>query len=162
LELEFYLDMGTYDIAILPPRVAALRAILDVRGYPYEFYEWHDGHSWGNWRGHIDLALTQFWPGAVSADPAPAPLPLTVTLLQNYPNPFNPRTIIEFELMASQLVRLEVFDVTGRTVDSLLNGWTEAGRHEVVFDGTALATGVYFYRLSYRDGFATKKMLLLK
>lgn len=64
LDLTFYLDIGTYDIAVLIPMVRNLRQIVEAKGYEYEYHEYHEGHSWGNWRAHIDDALALFFPTA--------------------------------------------------------------------------------------------------
>ncbi|MBU1638117.1 T9SS type A sorting domain-containing protein [bacterium] len=162
LDLELYLDMGTYDIAVLPPLVEALIEILDEKGYPYEYYEWHEGHSWCNWAAHLDLALTQFFPGSVNIDsPLPA-LPTSVKLLANYPNPFNPETTIRFELNETQEIELAVYNTSGQLVRTLVAGLYEAGGHAIQFDGTELPSGVYFYSLKWNGGSSARKMVLLK
>ena len=89
-------------------------------------------------------------------------LPDGPRLHQNYPNPFNPSTIIEFELPKSSIVRLSVYDMLGREVSVLLNERREAGVHEVRFDGSNLASGVYFYRLTAGDFLQTRRLLLLR
>jgi enterochelin esterase family protein len=57
LDLTFYLDIGTYDITYLIPLVRRLKKILDKKGYDYHYEEFHEGHSWGNWKAHLDNAL---------------------------------------------------------------------------------------------------------
>jgi len=89
-------------------------------------------------------------------------LPGEFSLSQNYPNPFNPTTNIKFTLPAASPVRLEVFDVIGRRVAVLLDQVLEAGEHEVQWDASEAASGVYVYRLTVSDFVDTKKMLLLK
>ena len=74
----------------------------------------------------------------------------TTTLMQNYPNPFNPSTTIGYEIGSDGQVRIEVCDVLGRTVATLVNGPLRAGRHSVVFDASGLPSGVYFYRMQVR------------
>lgn len=59
--LEFYLDMGTYDIPELIPLTDQFTRMLERSGYPFTYYKWHEGHSWGNWKGHLGLALKQFF-----------------------------------------------------------------------------------------------------
>ncbi len=94
-------------------------------------------------------------------------LPETFQLAQNFPNPFNPTTTISFSLARSSAVRLAVYNVLGREVKVLAQGTLEAGRHEVVWDGTdhrgrSVASGVYCYRLETIEYIDAKKMILLK
>ena len=89
--------------------------------------------------------------------------PTTVSLNQNYPNPFNPSTTISYTLDSSTNVRLNVYDITGRKVATLVNGRQAAGAQEVRFDASSLASGVYIYRLQTATGAnLTKKMVLIK
>jgi len=88
-------------------------------------------------------------------------------LAQNYPNPFNPQTTIAYSIKARGYVRLSVYDVGGRLVRMLANEVRPAGAQQVTWDGkdangTAVASGVYFYRLVAGDFTQTKKMVLLK
>jgi hypothetical protein len=83
-------------------------------------------------------------------------------LHQNYPNPFNPRTTIQYELPRSAEVRLSVCDVLGREVSVVVNERREAGVHEVTFDGSSLASGIYVYRLQAGDFIQIRKLTLLK
>ncbi|MBZ0204028.1 MAG: T9SS type A sorting domain-containing protein, partial [Ignavibacteria bacterium] len=89
-------------------------------------------------------------------------IPNTYKLEQNYPNPFNPSTVINFSLPVSGLTDLRVFDILGREVAVLVNGFTVAGNHSIPFDASSFATGVYFYTLVSSDFRETKKMLLIK
>lgn len=91
-----------------------------------------------------------------------AEVPQSISLDQNYPNPFNPATSIQFEIPAAQHVRLVVYDLTGRTVAKLLDEHLPSGTHSAVFDGGALASGVYFYALETSSGRLTRTMLLIK
>ena len=99
----------------------------------------------------------------------PPGVPAAFKLEQNYPNPFNPSTAISFQLSADSFVTLEVFDVLGRKVATLVDAMQSPGVHIVKWDGSALASGVYFYRLRARDALTgsehlvdTKKMLLMR
>ena len=74
--------------------------------------------------------------------------PSDFALIGNYPNPFNPTTAISYRLSAVSFVNLTVYDVTGCLVAELVNGWRDAGMHEVMFNGSHLASGVYLYRLA--------------
>jgi hypothetical protein len=83
-------------------------------------------------------------------------------LLQNYPNPFNPTTEIQFALARSSPTRLEVFNVLGNLVATLIDGTLSAGVHSVRFDASGLASGTYFYRLTGGQSILTKKMLIVR
>ena len=91
-------------------------------------------------------------------------LPYEFALDQNYPNPFNPSTSIEFSIASASPVRIEVFNVLGQRVATLLNGNTlPAGRHSVTFDASELTSGMYIYRLQAGSNFSqTRTMMLLK
>ncbi len=83
-------------------------------------------------------------------------------LNQNFPNPFNPSTKISFALPEAQNVKLVVHDIMGREVATLVNERRTAGTHQVEFDASSLASGVYFYKIEAGSFTETKKMLLVK
>jgi hypothetical protein len=89
-------------------------------------------------------------------------VPTEFALRQNYPNPFNPSTTIRFELPKTSHVSLTVYDVLGREVVMLVQDEKDAGVHEVRFDGSNLASGVYFYRLQAGDFVRTNKLVILR
>src|SRR4030095_11540119 len=89
-------------------------------------------------------------------------IPKEFSLAQNYPNPFNPTTNIKFSVPKAGNVKLVVFDVLGKEVTTLVNGFQTAGNYVVDFNASTLSSGVYFYRLEAGDFTATKKMLLVK
>ncbi|HEY3294783.1 MAG TPA: choice-of-anchor D domain-containing protein [bacterium] len=97
-----------------------------------------------------------------AADDHPLQLPVAYHLAQNYPNPFNPTTTISFDLPRATDVRLQVYDIEGRLVKELVHGTLAAGRHDVTFDGSRLASGLYFYRLTSPEYTAMSKMALIK
>jgi hypothetical protein len=99
-------------------------------------------------------------PVSVAADRR-VEFPQRFALKQNYPNPFNPSTTIKFELLKASQVSLAVYDILGREVSVLMNERRDAGVHEVKFDGSNLAGGVYFYRLSAGTYVQTRKLILL-
>jgi subtilisin family serine protease len=108
------------------------------------------------------------------------PLPNAFALRQNYPNPFNPTTVISFDLPVSSYVTLDIFDIQGRSVGAYgvrpgsfsgssqgthrasLQEWYPAGTHEIAFDGSNLASGLYFVRMQAGDYSTVNKMILLK
>jgi hypothetical protein len=89
-------------------------------------------------------------------------MPSSYSLSQNYPNPFNPTTNVKFSILNSGDVKIVVYDVQGREVQTLVNERLNAGTYEVKFDGSSLNSGVYFYRLTTEGFTETKKMLLIK
>jgi hypothetical protein len=89
-------------------------------------------------------------------------LPVEFALKQNYPNPFNPSTTITFSLPYSANASLKVFDMLGREVVTLVNGYTTSGVHEVQFNAANVSSGVYFYKLTSGDFTQIKKMTLVK
>lgn len=83
-------------------------------------------------------------------------------LLQNYPNPFNPNTTIEFEIPQREKVKIEIFNVLGQRIATLLNAEMESGRHRINFNASGLSSGVYFYTLRSGSFVETRKMLLIR
>ncbi|MBM2841390.1 MAG: Por secretion system C-terminal sorting protein [Bacteroidetes bacterium] len=117
----------------------------------------------------VDTLLRGTIVGVAEENP---PLPEVYSLSQNYPNPFNPTTVIRFALPQASEVTLNVYDLLGRRVTTLVDGEQSAGYHSVEWNGTnssgnKISSGVYFYRIEARSGggihFASlKKMLILK
>jgi len=93
--------------------------------------------------------------------------PNSFSLYQNYPNPFNPVTKIRFDIpsVGAQYIeplQLKVYDIIGREVATLVNEQLKPGTYEVEWDGSAYASGVYFYSLISENYFKTNKMILLR
>ena len=109
-------------------------------------------------------ALLKFESGDVTSliDETETTQPSEIRLNQNYPNPFNPATVISFELPAAGMVTLEVFDMLGRKVTTLASGQFPGGSHQVTFDASHLASGVYLYRIQADNFVQTRKLTLLK
>ncbi|MBI4430076.1 MAG: T9SS type A sorting domain-containing protein [Ignavibacteriales bacterium] len=84
------------------------------------------------------------------------------SLHQNFPNPFNPRTTITYVIPTSQFVSLQVYDLLGQTVATIVAANQQAGAHSVEFDASRLPSGIYFYRLSAGDFTQTKKFVVLR
>lgn len=115
------------------------------------------GHSSG-FSGFITIKYSQ----TVEVIQNSGNLPEKYILEQNYPNPFNPITKINYSLPIAVKVNIQVYDILGRLVKTLVNEFKETGNYEVQFDGTGLASGVYFYRIEAGDFTDSKKMVLVK
>jgi hypothetical protein len=90
------------------------------------------------------------------------PLAYSFELNQNYPNPFNPVTNIAYTVPVAGHVSLEVYNLLGQKVMTLVNGFQTAGNHQLVLDGSALSSGVYFCQLKTNQQYQTMKMILMK
>jgi hypothetical protein len=112
--------------------------------------------------GIVDAGMVRFFKvsGVVGVDEPT--VPLEYALAQNYPNPFNSMTNINFSLKAPGRIRLDLFNILGQRVATLVNEEMKEGRHTTTFDARNYASGVYFYRLTVNEFLAIKKMLLLK
>jgi predicted outer membrane repeat protein len=102
------------------------------------------------------------FPDENSGEDAASAIPDEATLAGAYPNPFNPATTIAFALPREARVSLTVYDAAGRQVATLVDGYRSAGSHEVTFNASNLASGIYFYRLAAENFTATGKLVLLK
>lgn len=95
-------------------------------------------------------------------------IPVSFSLSQNYPNPFNPITKIQFLIVSSphalgrDFVKLTVYDIMGKEIQTLVNTRLKPGIYEVSFDGSSLNSGVYFYKLTTNTFTETRKMLMIK
>lgn len=111
----------------------------------------------------FDISNTNFSIVTVSGISNQGAEPLKFELAQNFPNPFNPSTMISFVIPKRAKVTLNVYDISGRLAASLINNETRTeGKYFIEFDGTGLASGMYFYRLSAGDFSDTRKMILVK
>lgn len=84
------------------------------------------------------------------------------SLKQNYPNPFNPLTMIEYSVAERANITLKIFNILGQEISIIVNALKEPGNYKVMFDGSSLAGGVYYYRINTDSYTQTKKMILLK
>jgi hypothetical protein len=106
-----------------------------------------------------DVELYSFTPSTVSQ---PELTPVLVRLEQNYPNPFNPSTRIAFSLPQAGHALLTIYDVIGRKVATLADGYLVGGEHSAIFDGKGLSSGVYFCELVFGNSRQLRKMSLMK
>jgi hypothetical protein len=119
------------------------------------------GYTYSFGPGQQDFWLVRMGPESF-ARPMTVSLPDAYALYQNYPNPFNPSTRIAYDLSKTGPVSLRVFDLLGRVAAVLVDEMEPSGTHFVSFDGSNLASGIYFYRLQAGDFVQTRKMVLLK
>jgi hypothetical protein len=89
-------------------------------------------------------------------------IPDKYDLFQNYPNPFNPVTTIKYAIPKSGIVTIIIYDITGREIQKLVNEQKQAGYYSVMFDGSNLSSGIYFYQIQTNDFVQVKKMVLIK
>jgi hypothetical protein len=87
---------------------------------------------------------------------------LKYDLAQNFPNPFNPSTLITYSIPTSSNVIINVYNILGELIKTLVNGYQEAGSYKVNFDAGGLSNGIYFYKMQSGNFVQIKKMLLLK
>ena len=88
--------------------------------------------------------------------------PVNYDVLQNYPNPSNPASQIKFQVPADAKVTLKVYDIQGREIKTLIDSYLAAGYYSADFDGTNIASGIYFYRLNAEGFSKTLKLILIK
>ncbi|MEX2477193.1 MAG: MXAN_6640 family putative metalloprotease [Gracilimonas sp.] len=112
--------------------------------------------------GGLFLTVGKSGQAVTIRDPEYTDLPEQVAVYQNYPNPFNPETNINFELPNSAYVKLEVFDIMGRKIQTLVDETRRLGSYSVSFNGDNLSSGVYLYRLNIDGEVFVKKMTLVK
>lgn len=89
-------------------------------------------------------------------------VPYENKLFNNYPNPFNPLTKIKFSIKSNRWVKISIYDVLGKQVSILVDQFKEKGEYDLVFNGSNLASGIYFYRIEAGDFVESKKMVLVK
>jgi hypothetical protein len=138
------------------------RALMSYAGQEIYFAVQHSTTGASNGYVHIDRIEIR---GTI--DEIDELRPMVTELVGNYPNPFNPETIIKYSVATDGPVTIEVFNIKGQKVTTLLNDVVEAGAHEVHWNGLDSAgrnvsSGVYFYRMQTNDAVSTRKMVLLK
>jgi PKD repeat protein len=146
----FYHETVTIPNTYNYPTNAQLRFVCDASGNRDDVYI-----DEIEWRG---LTAGGSGGGIVTQNSAPR----QTSLAQNFPNPFNPRTSISYFLAEETSVTLEIFDVAGKRVVTLVDGTQGSGQQVVEYDASSLSSGVYFYRLVAGDFTEMKKMVLLK
>ncbi len=146
-----------YSFVVYPPENAV--------GMELRLRYWHafEGVTYWDDVSIVSLGEIEVGPIVSNEDETQDDRPKRVLLKQNYPNPFNPSTTISFELTQTDIVSLEVFNVLGQKVASIItNTKMRSGNHSVRFDAMNLTSGIYLYRLSTSDFTEVKRMTLIK
>ena len=107
-------------------------------------------------------AYRDYLAGLVNTDVEEESVPAEFQLYQNYPNPFNPETNISYRLATSGKVTLEIFDLLGQKIQTLVDEEQAAGVHEISFTANNLSSGIYMYHLRSNGFVQSKKMILLR
>jgi flagellar hook assembly protein FlgD len=105
------------------------------------------------------------WPlnkPVVEPEIADIQLPEHYALHNNYPNPFNPQTTIQYQLKSAGNVKLEVYDLTGKLVQTIVDEYKQAGNYTIIWDARNVSSGIYLYRLQTKEFVSTKKCIKLK
>lgn len=114
------------------------------------------------YRPDMAVACTLTVRGQTGVGEPVAAVPTEFGLSQNYPNPFNPSTSVSYALPEDCHVRIEIFDILGRKIETLIDGWQAAGKYTVLWNGEERSSGLYFYRIHAGDYSEARKMLLLR
>jgi PKD repeat protein len=122
----------------------------------------HATHTYDPASNNVTYACESGWVYSDSRGSATRLQPAEFTLDQNRPNPFNPTTEISLYLPSDGYVRLNVYNILGANVATLIDGWTSAGEHTVIWNAADQSSGLYFYMLTTDKASLTKKMILLK
>jgi enterochelin esterase-like enzyme len=158
LELEIYLDIGTYDISVLIPMVHNFRDIIEAKEYNYLFYEWHEGHSWGNWRAHIDNALQFFFPHTNSISELNIESP--VKLSQSFPNPATVKTTINFSGPVGIEGEILLIDESGNVISVIWNGKLTKDSNQIEFEVGHLKPGIYLCKFTTELKTVVRKLVI--
>jgi len=116
----------------------------------------------GGWdpRGKIEIYSYGIFDGV--EDALESGISSDYKLYQNYPNPFNPATTISYTLPEDGNVQIKIFDVLGREITTLLDGFSSKGQHSVVWNGNNFSSGIYYYSIIYKGQIINKKMLMIQ
>jgi hypothetical protein len=129
-----------------------------VMTYPINRYK-------GDWRQLVEFTLqshTKKGPWKSGGDMNFATLPNALKLRQNYPNPFNPSTCIQFDIPDDTNIKLDIYDINGKHIESLARGDHAAGHYSIEWNAAASPSGIYFYRLQAGSSIQMKRMVFVK
>jgi hypothetical protein len=137
---------------------------VEGKGVPstYEYIDAQAGTTYRLEQIDNDGLTTYYGPIMLNPNSVGDNIPAVFALNQNYPNPFNPSTVINYQLATDNYTTLEVYNLIGKEVATLVNGYVTAGSHQVTFDGSHLTSGMYFYKLQSGNNVEVKKLTLVK
>ena len=126
--------------------------------------------QFGNYNGKKIFEVEQIWNVAVNLTGIDdnSIIPATTQIVGNFPNPFNPTTTIKYDLNKSAFVQIEIYNIKGQKINSLVNQFQDAGHKSIVWNGTnsqnnKISSGFYFYRLVLNGkAHSMKKCIILK
>ena len=118
--------------------------------------------GWSAWWGNYSFELIEYYIVIPVDAEQLLQSSLTFSLHQNYPNPFNSETIISYQLPRSGSVILSIYNLAGQLVETLVNGYKDAGYHSAEWNAGNIVSGVYFYKINTGDYTATRKCLMIK
>lgn len=145
----FTLDTGnTWDVMDVPDTSSM---------YDIKFTDPRNGYAVGT-----NGAVYKYNSSIIGINNSHTQVPETSMLFQNYPNPFNPATTIEYYLSRPSMVKISVYDVTGKLVKQLYDGLKPVGNHTLRFDASGFSSGLYLYKLEAGDYSETRKMVIIK
>jgi len=136
-----------------------MKSIFDQKNYPCKYIEVNEGHSWGNWRALTDDILFHFFSDNVGANIETSP-DYADSQLSLTPNPASDKTIITFSLAKAEAVALEMYDLTGKLIDSVASQFYDQGVYNLHYSVTKFPTGIYFVKLKADHWSITHKLIV--
>ncbi|MDA3862083.1 MAG: T9SS type A sorting domain-containing protein [Melioribacteraceae bacterium] len=175
-------DMHSHTFEVIPPQKTTTFAMPNacatschrgIENGPSPIFNTGADASLTDWTEGADIALADklmesygpegsWWNHTVSVERVENVIPQEFTLSQNYPNPFNPSTTIDFAITSQSAVNITVYNAVGQAVEVLVNDVVPVGAYKVTWNASAMASGIYFYRMASGDFVETQKMILLK
>jgi len=156
-----YIDAGSYEPSLIGDAQALFAHLLDG-GVETRYRLWHEGHSWGSWRAHVDEALEFFFPLSTGIKRFGAAEPRKLQLHPAYPNPFNAEVTLEFSLPRPERVSLAIYNIRGEMVEQWAQQDLQAGRYRQRWTAAGRPSGLYVYRLRAGADVRTGRVLLLR
>ena len=135
---------------------------IPANGYVQAGFALAGASSLDELKAKADTVISAWQSGLLNVPRIENDRPMNYSLSQNYPNPFNPTTTIDFSLPKRTKVSIEIFDLLGRHVESIVDEEKAEGKYRVRFDASSLSSGMYFYRIQAGTFSQTRKLMLLR